>query len=212
MFEIRLWFHWSLILSVQSTVVRHLVSWWCHQMETFSALLAICAGNSPVTGEFPTQRPVTRSFGVFFDLCPNERLSKQSWGWWFGTLSSPLWRHRNVTDGLPPNRRQVIASTNTDQVPWRIYNASSWLNVLLCLSQAQRWGPSSQTIISRWLPSSQTITSRIGCHPTDDKLKKVVTPQTVTSGWRSPHRRQLQDGGQSIYDKFKMAVTTHDDF
>ena len=37
-------------------------------METFSMLLAICAGNSPVTGEFPTQRPVTRSFDVFFDL------------------------------------------------------------------------------------------------------------------------------------------------
>ena len=43
-------------------------------METFSALLAICAGNSPVTGEFPTQRPVTRSFDVFFDLRLNKRL------------------------------------------------------------------------------------------------------------------------------------------
>ena len=40
-------------------------------MESFSALLAICAGNSPVPGEFPTQRPVTRSFDVFFDLRPN---------------------------------------------------------------------------------------------------------------------------------------------
>ena len=42
-------------------------------METFSALLAICAGNSPVPGEFPTQRPVTQIFDVFFDL----RLNKQ---------------------------------------------------------------------------------------------------------------------------------------
>ena len=71
------------------------LTWWRHQMETFSALLAICAGNSPVTGEFPTQRPVTRFFDVYFDLRPKERLSKQSWGWWFETLSSPLWRHRN---------------------------------------------------------------------------------------------------------------------
>ena len=39
-------------------------SWWRHQMETFSALLALCAGNSPVTGEFPAQSPVTRSFDV----------------------------------------------------------------------------------------------------------------------------------------------------
>ena len=37
-------------------------------METFSALLVFCAGNSPVTGEFPAQRPVTRNFDVFFDL------------------------------------------------------------------------------------------------------------------------------------------------
>ena len=60
-------------------------------MESFPVSLALCAGNSPVTGEFPTQRPMTRSFYVFFDL----RLSKQSWGWWFETPSRPLWRHCN---------------------------------------------------------------------------------------------------------------------
>ena len=75
------------------------ISWWRHQMETFSALLAIWAGNSPVPGEFPAQRPMTRSFDVFFDLHLNKRLSKQSWGWWFETLSCPLWRHRNVIYG-----------------------------------------------------------------------------------------------------------------
>ena len=47
-------------------------------METFSALLALCVVNSPVTGEFPAQRPVTQSFDVFFDLCLNKQLSKQS--------------------------------------------------------------------------------------------------------------------------------------
>ena len=71
-------------------------SWWRHQMETFSALLAIYAGNSPVTGEFPAQRPVTRSFDVFFYLRLNERLGTQSWGWWFETPSRSLWRHCNV--------------------------------------------------------------------------------------------------------------------
>ena len=44
-------------------------------METFSALLAICVGNSPVPGKFPAQMPVTRSFDVFFDLRLNKRLS-----------------------------------------------------------------------------------------------------------------------------------------
>ena len=67
-----------------------------HQMETFSALLAMCAWNSPVTGEFPSQRPVTRSFDVFFDLRLNKRLSHQSWGWWSETPWRPLWHHRNV--------------------------------------------------------------------------------------------------------------------
>ena len=69
--------------------------WWRHQMETFSASLALCAGKSPVSGEFPSQRQVTRSFGVFFDLRLIKRLSKQSWGWWFETPSRSLWRHHN---------------------------------------------------------------------------------------------------------------------
>ena len=65
--------------------------WWRHQMETFSALLALCEGIhrspvdsphkgqwQPVAGGFPSQRPVTRNFNIFFDLCLNRRLSKQS--------------------------------------------------------------------------------------------------------------------------------------
>ena len=66
---------------------------WRHQMETFFALLVICAGNSLVPGEFPTQRPVTRSFDVFFDLRLDKRLSKQPWGWWFR-------RYRAHCDGI----------------------------------------------------------------------------------------------------------------
>ena len=54
--------------------------WWRHQMEAYSASLAICAGNSQVTGKFPAKRPVTRSFDAFFDLRLNTWLSKQSWG------------------------------------------------------------------------------------------------------------------------------------
>ena len=50
-------------------------------------------------GEFPTQRPVTRSFDVFFDLRLNIRLSKQPWGWWFETQSWSLWRHCNALFG-----------------------------------------------------------------------------------------------------------------
>ena len=80
-------------------MVSHRRTWWRHQTETFSALLAICAGNSPIPGEFPTQRPMTRSFDVYFDLRPNKRLSKQRRGWWLETQSCPLWRHRNKIRG-----------------------------------------------------------------------------------------------------------------
>ena len=76
-------------------------SWWRHQMETFSALLALCAGNSPVTGEFLLQRTVMRCFDVFFDLHLNKRLSKQSWGWWFEMPSCSLWHHNNALLKFP---------------------------------------------------------------------------------------------------------------
>ena len=68
----------------------------CHDdIIIFSVLLAHCAGNSPVTGEFPAQRPVTWGFDVFFDLRLNKWLSTQSWGWWFEMLPRSLWRHCN---------------------------------------------------------------------------------------------------------------------
>ena len=85
------WIHHAIIC----VSILSIINWWRDQMETFSASLALCAGNSPATGEFPAQRPVTRSFDVFFYRCLNKRLSKQSWGWWFETPSRPLWRHSN---------------------------------------------------------------------------------------------------------------------
>ena len=76
------------------------ISWCRHQMETFSTLLTLYAGNSPVTGEFPALRPVTRSFDVFFDLSLDKRLGKQPRRRWFETPSRPLLRHCNVDDGI----------------------------------------------------------------------------------------------------------------
>ena len=73
-------------------------------MEAFSTLLAICTGNSPVTGEFPTQRPLPLRFDIFFDLRLNKWLSKQSGGWWFETPSRPLWRYSNGFHVMPHDR------------------------------------------------------------------------------------------------------------
>ena len=61
----------------------------------------LCGEFSPVTVEFPWQGPVTRSFDVFFDLCLNIRLSKQSRVWWFETPSRPLLRHCNGNSRSP---------------------------------------------------------------------------------------------------------------
>ena len=72
--------------NMMEAIVSLAGAWWCHQMETFPALLAICAGNSPVSGGFPAQMPVTLSFDICFDLRLNKR---------FGTPSCPLRRHCN---------------------------------------------------------------------------------------------------------------------
>ena len=95
-------------------------SWWRHQMETFSALLARCEGNSPVTGEFPSQRPVTQSFDVFFDLALNKQLSKQLKLRWFVTPLGLLWRHCNVGIYLPIFEKFVSGSGVTLASKWRV--------------------------------------------------------------------------------------------
>ena len=62
------------------------------------------------SGEFPTQRAVTRSFDVFFDLRLNKRLSKQPWGWWFETPSWSLWRQCNV-------KRELFVQASIYELP-----------------------------------------------------------------------------------------------
>ena len=71
-----------------------------HMMTTSigNILLDLCDGNPPVTGGFPSQRPVTRSFDVFFDMRMNKRLSKQSRCRWFETPPSSLWCHCNIDE------------------------------------------------------------------------------------------------------------------
>ena len=88
----------------QVNATRHFwweVTWWRDQMETFSTLLDLCAGNSPVTGEIPAQRPVTRSFDVFFVVRLNN-------GWVNNHEADDLRRHRahhdvTVIMWMPPN-------------------------------------------------------------------------------------------------------------
>ena len=57
-------------------------------METFSALLAICTGNSPVTGEFPAHKGQRRGALMFFWICA--RIN----GWVNNREAGDLMRHR----------------------------------------------------------------------------------------------------------------------
>ena len=75
--------------SATRTLISRAFSWIVRNME----ILTLCEGNSPITGGFPSQRPVTRSFDIYFDLRLNKRLRKQSRRRWFETPSRSLWRH-----------------------------------------------------------------------------------------------------------------------
>ena len=105
--------------------------------ENISALLAICAGNSPVARELYAQRPVMRSFVVLFDLHLNKRLSKKCRGWWLETPSSSTWRHCYVHLKYRPDKQPIYnALLATLWVPcmWISYfheyhTVSIWISV-----------------------------------------------------------------------------------
>ena len=92
-----------------------------------------------VTGEFPSQRPVTRSFDVFFDLCLNKQLSKQSWVWWFETPSRPLWHHCNAftcrcVNWTPEYPMRNIFKTLQTEVWWQM-----WRTGIYCRFACVSW-------------------------------------------------------------------------
>ena len=95
--------------------------WW--GMETFTALLALCEGNSPVTGEFQSQRPVTRCFDIFFDLRLNERLSNNR-------NAGNLKRHRAHYD-VTVMIIQTWHLGDVIWVPWRLLSSATPLFVSL---------------------------------------------------------------------------------
>ena len=89
--------------------------WWRHQLETFSALLALGEGNPPVT----------LSVNVFFNLSLNKRLKKQSRRGWYETPSCSAWRHCNdiMTPGchcyerIVPRQRRVSPTLSVKRGP-----------------------------------------------------------------------------------------------
>ena len=106
-------------------------TWWRHQMETFSASLALCAGNSPVNSPHKGRWRGALMFSLICTL--NKRLSKQSWGWWFEMPSRSLWRrcnelhqHRPISDRDLYSSEVLLSylaeSRSRDKIVWVFLN------------------------------------------------------------------------------------------
>ena len=112
-------------LNLHTAVKR---GWWRHQMETFSALLALSGGNSPVTSEFPPQRPVTRSF-MFSLIC--------AWiNGWVNNREAGEGRHHSahydvIVMGQTHSTRDVLICIG-------LRLSSCWLLVLCCQIEMQK--------------------------------------------------------------------------
>ena len=129
---------WPVDFTHKGIVMWWAFPWWRHEMETFTALLAMCAENSTGSGEFPAQRPVTRSFDVFFDLRLNKRLSKQLWGWWFETPSRSLCRQCNEQWGKNAYRSRYYNQTKSTGWKRRVYG-NQWLVTTLDVGEISRF-------------------------------------------------------------------------
>ena len=138
-------------------------------METFSALLAICEGNPPVTGEFPSQKSVTRSFDVFFNVCLNKRLRKQSRRWWLGTPSYSLCRHKTspiLHRPVSVKREKiffstclVISNTRDSKWCWNTYSSNCSLSACLHINVTVNTVKHSFRMLARTITSLQTVLS-----------------------------------------------------
>ena len=157
-------------------------------MEKISALLVLCAGNSPVTGEFPSQRPVARSFDVFFDLRLNKRLSKQSWGWWFEAPSCSLWRHCNTLGLYKETAKESSLSScppNLTKPKWSKYR-SNRIVVIRC-DVKQRYSKS-------WLKTISVCQQQLfSCCPLWDSFLTLYLG-IKTGSWMFPWHECCQSG------------------
>ena len=143
-------------------------SWWHHQSEIFSVLLALCEGNPLVTGGFPSQRPMTWSFIVFFDLHLNKWLSKQQ-----RRHHAPYHAYdatvmlKFINQSCPyicwcnPN---LVWSPAVSEVELRSnitahsrFAPSQWEMALLCYDISHWLGANLESALKLWSPTRDTI-------------------------------------------------------
>ena len=138
-------------------------------METFSAWLALCAGNSPVTGEFPTQRPVPRSFDGFFYLRLSKQVSKQSLGWWFEMPSCSLWLHCNDSWWI--------------EMPWCSVDIT-WMP-MIAVEKLFRHSPKQVIMVTilPWLAAPVVVNKTTSSAASNDKMATMATFQCQGPFW-----------------------------
>ena len=140
-----LWSVWWDVLCDLSTILNYFISWWHHQMETFSSLLALCERNSPVTGEFPSQRPVAQSFEVFFDLLQNKGMCKESRRRWFEMPLRSLRCHCNKVPLWICIAKPCLKSSITMETMVEFYS-----QLCFCWWQSTIWSTSLQWECEMW--------------------------------------------------------------
>ena len=170
-------------------------------METFSALLALCERNPPLTGGFPSQRPVTQSFGVFFDLRMNKRLSKQSGRRWFEMPSCSLWRHFNKIGKSQKTHHIAPSPRGTRSVYWeylgetiaryREFPVLAWVSWHPILP-ASRLPVQKSVLLNNWETSKYLMTDRLRGESTgycerDSHAESVVIH--VMMSWNTSYLR-----------------------
>ena len=147
------------------------ITWWRHPIRTSSASLAICTVDSPVTGEFPSQRPVTRSFDAFY-LRLDKWLIKQSRRRWYETPSRSLSCHYNVHFSNQ-NKQWLYLFLN----PIMMYISHCWSRELnmepttltLCVQYEQNGGK-IQNAKKRWYAWNTMMT------PWNGNISRVTDP------------------------------------
>ena len=104
-----------------------LVLWWCPQR------LGLNVSSSQVTGEFPSQWPVARSFD-FFLWSVREQTVEQTRSRWFETPLCSLWRRRKATKGFQVHSAYCVAAGELRSVLAEKTNKQT--------NKQKTWGPS----------------------------------------------------------------------
>ena len=117
-------------------------------MGTFAALLAFYVWNSPLTGGFPSQKPVTRNFNISFDLRLNKQLGKQSRRRWFETPSRSFWRQCNETTS--PHIKSI--GPTSDRLDRR-HTEIFWSSILLEDASRNNWPSQFSFGTIYWYPA-----------------------------------------------------------